>query len=29
MSRSMTLNLRITGPLGEFVAANVSNTGTY
>jgi antitoxin ParD1/3/4 len=29
MSKSMTLNVRVTGPLGEFVAANVSDVGTY
>lgn len=26
---SMTLNVRINGPLGEFVAANVGSDGTY
>jgi antitoxin ParD1/3/4 len=26
---SMTLNVRINGPLGEFVATNVGNDGTY
>jgi antitoxin ParD1/3/4 len=29
MSRSMTLNVRVTGPLGEFVAGNVGDLGTY
>jgi antitoxin ParD1/3/4 len=29
MSVSMTLNVRVTGPLGEFVAANVGDDGTY
>ncbi len=26
---SMTLNVRITGPLGDFVAANVGASGNY
>jgi antitoxin ParD1/3/4 len=26
---SMTLNVRVTGPLGEFVAANVGAAGSY
>jgi antitoxin ParD1/3/4 len=26
---SMTLNVRVTGPLGEFVAANVGDAGSY
>jgi antitoxin ParD1/3/4 len=29
MSKSMTLNVRINGALGEFVAENVSSAGTY
>ena len=29
MPRSMTLNVRVHGPLGEFVAANVGDTGMY
>ena len=29
MSRSMTLNVRVNGPLGEFVAGNVGQAGTY
>lgn len=29
MSKSMTLNVRINGPLGDFVAGNVGDTGTY
>jgi antitoxin ParD1/3/4 len=29
MARSMTLNVRVSGPLGEFVAATVGETGTY
>jgi Arc/MetJ-type ribon-helix-helix transcriptional regulator len=29
MSKSMTLNVRVNGPLGEFVAANVGDDGTY
>jgi Arc/MetJ-type ribon-helix-helix transcriptional regulator len=29
MSKSMTLNVRVGGALGEFVAANVSETGAY
>jgi antitoxin ParD1/3/4 len=29
MSRNMTLNVRITGSLSEFVAANVGKEGTY
>ena len=29
MSRSMTLNVRVTGSLGEFVAANVGGAGSY
>ena len=29
MSRSMTLNVRVQGPLGEFVASNVGDGGTY
>jgi antitoxin ParD1/3/4 len=29
MSHSMTLNVRVNGPLGEFVAANVGGSGTY
>jgi antitoxin ParD1/3/4 len=26
---SMTLNVRVTGPLGDFVAANVGEAGNY
>jgi antitoxin ParD1/3/4 len=29
MSKSMTLNVRINGPLGDFVAGNVGDAGTY
>ena len=29
MSKSMTLNVRVTGPLGKFVAANVGDEGSY
>jgi Arc/MetJ-type ribon-helix-helix transcriptional regulator len=29
MSKSMTLNVRVGGALGEFVAANVSEEGAY
>ena len=29
MSRAMTLNVRVTGALGDFVAANVGDAGTY
>jgi antitoxin ParD1/3/4 len=29
MSGNMTLNVRISGPLGEFVAANVGESGAY
>ncbi len=29
MSRSMTLNVRVHGPLGDFVASNVGDAGTY
>ncbi len=29
MSKPMTLNVRIGGALGDFVAANVGDTGTY
>ncbi len=29
MSKSMTLNVRVSGALSEFVAANVSETGAY
>jgi antitoxin ParD1/3/4 len=29
MSQSMTLNVRVNGPLSEFVAANVGEAGTY
>jgi antitoxin ParD1/3/4 len=29
MSRSMTLNVRVGGALGDFVASNVGNDGTY
>jgi antitoxin ParD1/3/4 len=29
MSSSMTLNVRVNGPLGQFVAANVGDSGTY
>jgi antitoxin ParD1/3/4 len=29
MSKSMTLNVRVGGALGEFVAANVSENGAY
>lgn len=29
MSRSMTLNVRVGGALGEFVAANVGDDGAY
>ena len=29
MAKSITLNVRINGPLGEFVAANISDDGAY
>jgi antitoxin ParD1/3/4 len=29
MSSSMTLNVRVNGPLGQFVASNVGDDGTY
>lgn len=29
MSRGITLNVRVNGPLGEFVAANVGDAGMY
>ena len=29
MSNSMTLNVRVNGPLGQFVAANVGREGSY
>lgn len=29
MSNSLTLNVRITGPLSEFVSANVGENGAY
>lgn len=29
MSKAMTLNVRVSGALGEFVAANVGDVGTY
>lgn len=29
MSRSMTLNVRVNGPLGEFVAGKVGDAGMY
>ena len=29
MAKSLTLNVRVGGALGEFVAANVSETGAY
>lgn len=29
MSKSMTLNVRLSGALSDFVAANVSDTGAY
>jgi antitoxin ParD1/3/4 len=29
MTKPMTLNVRVSGPLGEFVAANVSEAGSY
>lgn len=29
MSKPMTLNVRVTGRLGEFVAANVADDGAY
>ena len=29
MSKMMTLNVRVSGPLGDFVAANVGETGAY
>ncbi|MBA4047564.1 MAG: addiction module antitoxin [Sphingomonas sp.] len=29
MSRSLTLNVRVHGPLGQFVADNVGDTGMY
>lgn len=29
MSKTMTLNVRISGALGEFVAANVGDDGAY
>ena len=29
MTKSMTLNVRVSGGLGEFVAANVGDTGAY
>jgi Arc/MetJ-type ribon-helix-helix transcriptional regulator len=29
MARTMTLNVRVSGALGEFVAANVGDDGSY
>jgi len=29
MSRTMTLNVRVSGTLGEFVASNVGDNGAY
>lgn len=29
MNKPMTLNVRVTGPLGEFVASNVGEDGLY
>lgn len=29
MSKTMTLNVRVSGALGEFVSANVGDVGTY
>jgi antitoxin ParD1/3/4 len=29
MAKSMTLNVRVNGPLGDFVAAHVGDAGTY
>jgi len=29
MAKSMTLNVRVSGPLSDFVAANVDETGAY
>jgi len=29
VSKAMTLNVRVSGPLGDFVAANVSDSGAY
>jgi putative addiction module CopG family antidote len=29
MSKTMTLNVRVSGPLGEFVAENVGDNGAY
>ena len=29
MARSMTLNVRVSGALGDFVAANISESGNY
>ncbi|MGF7151518.1 Arc/MetJ-type ribon-helix-helix transcriptional regulator [Sphingomonas zeicaulis] len=29
MNKPITLNVRISGPLGDFVAANVGETGSY
>jgi antitoxin ParD1/3/4 len=29
MSKSMTLNVRVNGPLGDFVAGNVGEAGSY
>jgi Arc/MetJ-type ribon-helix-helix transcriptional regulator len=29
MAKSMTLNVRINGPLGDFVAGNIGDSGTY
>lgn len=29
MAKSMTLNVRVTGRLGDFVAANVAHDGAY
>lgn len=29
MSRTMTLNVRVSGALGDFVAANVGDAGAY
>jgi len=29
MARTMTLNVRVSGPLGDFVAANVGDDGAY
>jgi antitoxin ParD1/3/4 len=29
MARSMTVNVRVNGPLGDFIADNVGEAGTY